>query len=188
MNRRNFLRAFPIGSAVALLTTWPLSAIAKITHETITEMQARWREFSPLSAQFSSPTPAIDRTAENWAEHLPQAAFKILFEEDTEPKFSSALNDEKRPGVYACKACNLPLFTSEMKYDSRTGWPSFFTHIPEHLGTKADFKLVWPRTEYHCVKCRGHQGHLFGDGPAPTSERWCNNGLALTFIARNSES
>ena len=188
MIRRNFLRAFPTVFAVAMLGTWPLSAIAKLTHETITEMQARWREFFSPAAKFPGATPAIDRTAEDWAERLPRAAFKILFEEDTEPTFSSALNDEKRPGVYACKACNLPLFTSEMKYDSRTGWPSFFTHIPEHLGTKTDFKLVWPRTEYHCVKCGGHQGHLFDDGPAPTNERWCNNGLALTFITRDNES
>lgn len=102
--------------------------------------------------------------------------------EGTERAFSSALNDEKRAGIFACAGCDLPLFSSPMKYDSGTGWPSFVTSIPEALQTKQDFSMVWPRTEYHCSRCGGHQGHVFNDGPAPTGERWCNNGVALRFM------
>ncbi|MBA3563771.1 MAG: peptide-methionine (R)-S-oxide reductase [Gammaproteobacteria bacterium] len=93
------------------------------------------------------------------------------------------LDDEKRAGIFACAGCDLPLFTSEMKFDSGTGWPSFFTAIPGHTETKTDFKLVWPRREYHCIRCGGHQGHIFKDGPQPTGERWRNNGVALKFYA-----
>ena len=85
--------------------------------------------------------------------------------------------------MFVCAGCELPLFSSEMKYDSSTGWPSFFTTIPDAVATKQDFKLIWPRTEYHCVRCGGHQGHVFDDGPAPTGQRWCNNGVALRFLA-----
>ncbi len=148
----------------------------------IEAMHKRWREFYPADADVVTPLPALKRTLDEWKKDLGGAAYEILFEEDTERPFSSALNDEKRRGVFVCRACSLPLFTSEMKYDSGTGWPSFFTAIPAHLETKTDFKLIWPRTEYHCVKCGGHQGHVFDDGPQPTGQRWCNNGLALRFV------
>ncbi len=108
--------------------------------------------------------------------------FHILREEGTEPPFSSPLNKEYRRGTYVCAGCDQPLFTSEMKFDSGTGWPSFFEAIPGAVATKTDFKLIWPRTEYHCARCGGHQGHVFDDGPKPTGKRWCNNGLALKFI------
>lgn len=108
--------------------------------------------------------------------------FHILREEGTEPPFSSPLNKEYRKGTYVCAGCDQPLFTSEMKFDSGTGWPSFFEAIPGAVATKTDFKLIWPRTEYHCARCGGHQGHVFDDGPKPTGKRWCNNGLALKFI------
>ena len=91
---------------------------------------------------------------------------------------------EKRPGVFACAGCGLPLFTSAMKYDSGTGWPSFFTTIPDVFATKSDFKLILPRMEYHCVRCGGHHGHVFDDGPPPTRQRWCNNGVALRFLPK----
>jgi peptide-methionine (R)-S-oxide reductase len=91
--------------------------------------------------------------------------------------------DEKRAGEYRCAGCQLPLFTSEMKYDSGTGWPSFFDAIEGHVETKTDYKMILPRTEYHCARCGGHQGHVFKDGPAPTGQRWCNNGDALVFVA-----
>ncbi|HLE19877.1 MAG TPA: peptide-methionine (R)-S-oxide reductase, partial [Vicinamibacteria bacterium] len=88
---------------------------------------------------------------------------------------------------FICAACFLPLFESAAKYDSGTGWPSFFQPIPGHLGTKRDFKLIFPRTEYHCIRCGGHQGHVFKDGPPPTGQRWCNNGVALKFVAEGEE-
>ena len=106
----------------------------------------------------------------------------MLFEEATEPSRSSPLNQEKRPGTFICAACYLPLFDSATKYESRTGWPSFSAPIEGRLATKRDWKLVFPRTEYHCVRCDGHQGHLFKDGPPPTGQRWCNNGVALNFV------
>lgn len=124
----------------------------------------------------------IERSDAEWKKILTPEQYHVLRQEGTEPAFSSPLNDEKRKGQYLCAGCELPLFTSEMKYDSGTGWPSFYTHIEGHLETKRDFKLIIPRTEYHCIRCGGHQGHVFKDGPPPTGQRWCNNGVALKFI------
>jgi peptide-methionine (R)-S-oxide reductase len=124
----------------------------------------------------------IHRTEEEWRKILTPEQFDVLREEGTERPFTSPLNEEKRKGQFVCAGCDLPLFTSEMKYDSGTGWPSFFTHIEGHVETKLDFKLILPRTEYHCARCGGHQGHVFKDGPPPTGQRWCNNGVALKFV------
>ena len=106
----------------------------------------------------------------------------MLFKEATEPPGSSPLNQETRDGLFACAACFLPLFESSSKYESGTGWPSFFAPIAGRIGSRKDFKLILPRTEYHCARCGGHQGHVFKDGPAPTGERYCNNGVALRFV------
>ncbi|MBF8221377.1 peptide-methionine (R)-S-oxide reductase MsrB [Halomonas sp. 328] len=117
-----------------------------------------------------------------WRERLSPEQFEILRDHGTEPAYSSPLDDEWREGEYRCAGCDLLLFTSAMKYDSGTGWPSFFEHVEGHLLTQVDYKLIWPRTEYHCARCKGHQGHVFSDGPEPTGLRWCNNGLALRFV------
>jgi len=124
----------------------------------------------------------LQKSHVEWRRLLPPEAYEVLFEEDTERPFTSPLNEEKGNGTYVCAACFLPLFESSAKYDSGTGWPSFFRPIEGRLATKRDFKLIWPRTEYHCARCGGHQGHVFNDGPAPTGQRWCNNGLALRFV------
>jgi peptide-methionine (R)-S-oxide reductase len=117
-----------------------------------------------------------------WKKRLPADAYAVLFEEDTEPPGSSPLNAEKRNGTFVCRACNLPLFESAAKFESGTGWPSFFRAIETHVATKTDYYLILPRTEYHCGRCTGHQGHVFDDGPKPTGLRYCNNGLALRFV------
>jgi peptide-methionine (R)-S-oxide reductase len=141
---------------------------------------------APL-ARASTPTadfPPIHKSEAEWKALLEPARYRVLFEEDTERPFSSPLNNEKHAGTFVCAACFLPLFSSNNKFDSGTGWPSFTQPIvASHIGTKKDFKLLVPRTEYHCARCGGHQGHVFDDGPAPRGERWCNNGLALVFVA-----
>lgn len=120
-------------------------------------------------------------TNADWRARLPAASYEVLRAEGTERPFSSPLNDEHRRGVFQCRACALPLFKSEWKYDSGTGWPSFNRALPGAISKKSDFALGYPRTEYHCARCLGHQGHLFDDGPAPTGLRHCNNGVALSF-------
>ena len=124
----------------------------------------------------------LEKPKSEWRKLLKREEYDVLFEEATEPPFTSPLNKEKRQGSYVCAACYLPVFGSKAKYDSGTGWPSFFEPLEGRLATKRDFKMIRPRTEYHCVRCGGHQGHVFDDGPKPTGQRWCNNGVALRFV------
>jgi peptide-methionine (R)-S-oxide reductase len=121
-------------------------------------------------------------TDAQWRQRLTPEQYHVLRQEGTERPFTSPLNDEKRRGTFHCAGCDLALFRSDMKFDSGTGWPSFFTTLPGVFQTKRDFLLVLPRTEYHCARCGGHHGHVFDDGPRPTGLRYCNNGVVLKFV------
>ena len=123
-------------------------------------------------------------TDKDWKEKLRPEEYDVLRKEGTERPNSSALNNEKRDGDYLCVGCDSKLFTSKMKFDSGTGWPSFFDYVPGSLGFKTDFKIIIPRKEYHCAKCGGHHGHVFKDGPQPTGLRYCNNGIVLKFVPK----
>jgi peptide-methionine (R)-S-oxide reductase len=156
---------------------------ARRTNTDIEAIQARWRDFVPTGFTPPEAGSALDLDDSQWRARLSEAQFDVLRDDGTERAFTSPLNDEKRPGIFTCAGCELPLFTTEMKYDSGTGWPSFFTTIPGAVKSRRDYKYGWTRIEYHCARCGGHQGHVFDDGPAPTRERWCNNGVALQFMA-----
>jgi peptide-methionine (R)-S-oxide reductase len=135
-----------------------------------------------LSKEAKSKIEKIVRSDEDWKKLLTPEQFHVLRKEGTERPGTSSLLNEKRKGIFACAACDLPLFESDAKYESGTGWPSFFRTIAGNVDTKTDFKLIYPRTEYHCARCGGHQGHVFDDGPQPTGKRYCNNGVALKFV------
>ena len=131
-----------------------------------------------------APKP-VNKNPADWARILEPARFRVLFEDGTEAPWTSPLNEVKEPGTFVCAACHLPLFETSGKFDSGTGWPSFFQPIdPARIAVKRDFKLLAPRTEYHCARCGGHQGHVFDDGPAPTGKRFCNNGVSLVFVPK----
>ena len=141
----------------------------------------------PRVAAAASTDPYADTkwrklTDAQWKQQLSPDAYDVLRHEGTERPFTSPLLKEHRKGTFACIGCGLPLFKSEWKFESGTGWPSFYTAIAGHVRTKKDNLLGYTRTEYHCAQCLGHQGHIFNDGPKPTGLRYCDDGVALRFI------
>ena len=164
LSRRGVLLGGVAGTVIAACTNNNGQAKEAVAAET-QYSDTQWRELSEAE----------------WRDRLSPEAFAVLRKEDTERAFTSPLNEEKREGTFHCKGCDLPLFKSEWKFESGTGWPSFWDYIDGNLATKPDNKLWIQRTEYHCARCLGHQGHVFEDGPPPTGLRYCNNGVALTF-------
>jgi peptide-methionine (R)-S-oxide reductase len=135
-----------------------------------------------VAADAYANSPFRKITDAQWKARLPAESYIVLRHQGTEAPFTSPLLNEHRTGTFACLGCGLPLFSSKWKYDSGTGWPSFYTVMPGALGKQSDHALIVERTEYHCARCLGHQGHLFDDGPKPTGLRYCNYGAALKFI------
>jgi len=188
MQRRILLKGLLVAPFMLALTRSGRAAPQGGVTMSVEALHKNWLEYLADGADVVLTTEPLQHSESEWKDILTPQQFAVLRREGTERPFSSGLNDEKRAGVYVCIGCRLPLFTSAMKFDSGTGWPSFFTTIPGAFATKRDFQLLWPRTEYHCVRCGGHHGHVFDDGPPPTGERWCNNGVVLRFIPKTGSS
>ncbi len=141
----------------------------------------------PAQQSAAGNTGSLEKSEGEWRRILTPEEFRVLRQAGTERRYTSALNDEKRNGLFLCAGCFLPLFSSETKYDSGTGWPSFWDCLEGRVETSVDYKIGYARTEYHCSRCGGHQGHIFEDGPRPTGLRYCNNGVALTFAPEGDE-
>ena len=187
MTRRGLLQGL-LAAGIWSTLTGRGSAAQPASMKGIEDLQKNWKLLLAQGAKIPPPSEALKLSNEEWRKRLDKKAYNVLREEGTERAGSSPLNKEKRPGVFACAGCDLPLFTSDMKYESGTGWPSFFTTIPGVFATKKDYGLFLPRTEYHCIRCGGHHGHVFEDGPPPTGQRWCNNGVALKFIPKTGKA
>ncbi len=179
MNRRQAIKITSLG----IVTSIPLLSSCKNANSSNQSSENSMTDKKELQL---TPHPDVIEPFEldsvDWKMRLDDDVYYVLREEGTERPFTSPLNDEKRQGEFACAGCNLVLTNSEYKYDSGTGWPSFWEMSEGRIATKTDYKMVLPRTEYHCARCGGHQGHVFKDGPKPTSLRYCNNGIALKFI------
>ena len=155
---------------------------------TVEELQKNWKSLLADGADVATSNEPLKLTKEEWKKRLSPPAYHVLREEGTEYAGTSKLLEEHRPGVFVCAGCSLPLFTSAMKFESGTGWPSFFTSIAGMLGNSRDTSLGMARNEYHCSRCGGHHGHVFDDGPPPSGLRYCNNGVALRFIPKSGKA
>lgn len=186
MTRRKILQGLLAASVWSVFRSMGFAASPSMREVEI--MRKNWKMLLADGVKVPLPSEPLKLSKEEWRKRLDAEQFNILRQAGTESPGSSPLNNEKRQGVFTCAGCDLPLFTSAMKYQSGTGWPSFFTTIPGVFDTSADFWLVVPRTEYHCVRCGGHHGHVFDDGPPPTGKRWCNNGIALRFIPKHEKA
>src|SRR6267142_2069297 len=184
MDRRNWLKGLTVLSLAGFARTGLGQAKGAVKVE---DLQKNWKTLLADGADVAPNMEPLKLADAEWKKKLSPAAYDVLRHEGTERAGTSPLDREKRPGVFACAGCGLPLFTSAMKFESGTGWPSFFTSIPGAFEMKKDFFLVYPRTEYHCKRCGGHHGHVFDDGPQPTGQRWCNNGVALKFIPKDAK-
>jgi peptide-methionine (R)-S-oxide reductase len=186
MNRRTVLNAL----SGALLGGFAGRNVAQAAGKTLgvteKDVQDSWKTLLAPGAAVATDSAPLQLGDDDWKKRLPPESYRVLRHEATERAGSSPLDHETRPGIFVCEGCSLPLYSSAMKFDSGTGWPSFFTTIPGAMQTKRDFAMILPRTEYHCSKCGGHQGHVFDDGPQPTGKRWCNNGVALRFIPKTA--
>jgi len=185
MDRRGLLRA---------LLAAPLAGASWLAHaqkkgmQMVDELQQNWKTYLATGVATPSASEPVKLSKDEWRKRLSPASYNVLREDGTERAGTSPLDREKRAGVFVCAGCDLPLFTSAMKFDSGTGWPSFFTTIPSVFTEKTDYYLIYPRTEYRCKRCDGHHGHVFKDGPPPTGLRYCNNGVALKFIPKDGKA
>lgn len=154
----------------------------------VEDLHKNWKVLLAEGADVATSNEPLELEDAEWRKQLTPEAYDVLRHGGTEYTNTSPLNEEKRSGVFVCAGCALPLFTSAAKFDSGTGWPSFFTTIPGALVTKKDYTRILPRIEYHCARCDAHQGHVFDDGPEPTGLRYCNNGVALRFIPKTGQA
>ena len=172
MDRRRFLASLP---PIAIA---PLVAVQSLHMFEDSAMTSP----APAGHRTTDPIVKLVKPDEDWRRILSTPEYDVMRREGTERAGSSPLDREKRAGTFVCAGCFLPLFDASAKFDSGTGWPSFTAPLPGHVETKRDFKMILPRTEYHCARCEAHQGHVFNDGPRPAGKRYCNNGVALRFV------
>ena len=180
MDRRIFLKQ--LSKAVALSCCGSFMKAGKLYAQTIEQIKV-WSESKGAYIM----TTTIEKSEQEWRRILTPEQFEVTRKHGTERAFSGAYDKHHEAGVYQCVCCGQDLFHADHKYDSGTGWPSFFTTITGVFGTSTDYKMILPRTEYHCIRCGGHHGHVFDDGPRPTGKRWCNNGIALKFIPKSGK-
>lgn len=154
-----------------------------MTRRTILSLGSMWAALGVASPALAEEVFEVTKTEAEWRAILTSAQYAVLREQETERAGSSPLNDEHRKGTFFCAGCDLPLYSSDTKYDSGTGWPSFWKPLPDAIATRSDWGILGKRTEVHCRRCGGHLGHVFNDGPEPTGKRYCMNGLALVFRA-----